>query len=137
MSWVGGYQPVLFYARAVQTVLLVLLVPLFLALGRPISLFIAVFPRAGARLEAAIGSRPARIITFPAITTFALVGVPFVMYFTAWYTAVFRSGTVRELTYLALMLAAGLAFFWTLLRVDPVPKAVLLRACPCGSPAPR
>ena len=121
MSWVGVYQPVLFYARAVQTVLLVLVVPLFLTLGRPISLAIAVFPRAGARLEAVIRSRPARILTFPAITAFALVAVPFVMYFTSWYTAVFHSAAVRELTYLAL-LAAGFAFFWTLLRVDPVPK---------------
>ena len=118
---VGVYQPVLFYPRAVQTVLLVLVVPLFLTLGRPISLAIAVFPRAGARLEAAIRSRPARILTFPAITAFALVAVPFVMYFTSWYTAAFHSATVRELTYLAL-LAAGFAFFWTLLRVDPVPK---------------
>jgi len=49
------------------------------------------------------------------------VGVPFVMYFTSWYTAVFHSTTVRELTYLALM-AVGFVFFWTLLRVDPVPK---------------
>jgi cytochrome c oxidase assembly factor CtaG len=121
MSWVGAYQPVLLYARAVQTVLLVLVVPLFLALGRPISLVIAVFPGAGRRIEAAIGSRLARILTFPAITTFTLVGVPFVMYFTSWYTAVFHSGTVRELTYLALM-APGFVFFWTLLRVDPVPK---------------
>ncbi|MGH3420221.1 MAG: cytochrome c oxidase assembly protein, partial [Streptosporangiaceae bacterium] len=86
MSFVGVYQPILFYVRAVQTVLLVLVVPLFLALGRPISLFIAVFPRAGARLERMIRIRPARILTFPAITTFALVGVPFVMYFTSWYT---------------------------------------------------
>ena len=117
----GVYQPVLFYARAVQTVLLVLVVPLFLALGRPISLTIAVFPRAGARIETIIGSRPARILTFPAITALALVAVPFVMYFTSWYTAVFHSATVRELTYLALM-AAGFAFFWTLLRVDPVPR---------------
>ena len=121
MSWVGVYQPVLFYARAVQTVLLVLVVPLFLALGRPISLAIAVFPRAGARIEAVIRSRPARVLTFPAITAFALVGVPFVMYFTSWYTAVFHSAAVRELTFLALM-ASGFAFFWTLLRVDPVPK---------------
>ena len=120
-SWVGVYQPVLFYARAVQTVLLVLVVPLFLALGRPLSLAVAVLPRAGARLEALIRSRPARILTFPAITTFALVAVPFVMYFTSWYTAVFHSAAVRELTYLALM-APGFAFFWTLLRVDPVPK---------------
>src|SRR6202451_4307889 len=93
----------------------------FLALGRPISLVIAVFPAAGRRIEAAIGSRLARLVTFPAITTFTLVGVPFVMYFTSWYTAVFHSGTVRELTYLALM-APGFVFFWTLLRVDPVPK---------------
>jgi len=121
MSFVGVYQSVLFWVRAVQTVLLVLVVPLFLALGRPISLAIAVFPRAGARLEAAIRSRQARVLTFPAITAFALVGVPFVMYFTSWYTAVFHSVAVRELTFLALMIP-GFAFFWTLLRVDPVPK---------------
>jgi cytochrome c oxidase assembly factor CtaG len=121
MSWVGVYQSVLMYPRAVQTVLLILVVPLFLALGRPLSLVIAVFPRAGARLEAVIRSRVARVLTFPAITTLALVGVPFVMYFTTWYTAVFHSTTVRELTYLILM-TPGYAFFWTLLRVDPVPK---------------
>ncbi len=121
MSWVGAYQAVLFYARAVQTVLLVLVVPLFLALGRPVTLAITALPGAGARLHAVIRSLPMRIVTFPAITTLALVGVPFVMYFTSWYTAVFHSGAVRELTYLALM-APGFAFFWTLLRVDPVPK---------------
>ena len=122
MSWVGVYQSVLFYARAIQTVLLVLVVPLFLALGRPLTLAITTFPRAGARLETAIRSRVARILTFPAITTFALVAVPFVMYFTSWYSAVFHSSTLREITYLILMMP-GLAFFWTLLRVDPVPKA--------------
>jgi cytochrome c oxidase assembly factor CtaG len=121
MSWVGAYQAVLFYARAVQTVLLVLVVPLFLALGRPVTLVITALPGAGARIEAVIRSLPMRILTFPAITTLALVGVPFVMYFTSWYTAVFHSGTVREFTYLVLM-APGFAFFWTLLRVDPVPK---------------
>jgi len=121
MSWVGVYQSVLMYPRAVQTVLLVLVVPLFLALGRPLTLFAAVFPRAGARLEAVIRCRPVRILTFPAITTFVLVAVPFVMYFTSWYTAVFHSTTLRELTYLVLMVP-GYVFFWTLLRVDPVPK---------------
>jgi len=60
MSWVGVYQSILFYARAVQTVLLVLVVPLFLALGRPVTLAAAVFPRGGARLEAIIRSGPPR-----------------------------------------------------------------------------
>ncbi len=122
MSWIGVYQSVLFYARAAQTVLLVLVVPLFLALGRPISLFIRAFPRPGRKLQQAISSTAAKIVTFPAVTTFALVVVPFVLYFSPWYTAAFHSTAVRELTYLALMVP-GFAFFWTLLRVDPVPKA--------------
>jgi cytochrome c oxidase assembly factor CtaG len=122
MSWVGVYQSVLFYARATQTVLLVLVTPLFLAMGRPISLTAAAWPRAGRAIEAAISSRVAKVATFPAITTFALVVIPFVMYFSPWYTASFHSAAVRELTYLALM-TPGFVFFWTLLRVDPVPKA--------------
>ena len=44
MSWVGVYQSVLMYPRAVQTVLLVLVVPLFLALGRPLTLLATVYP---------------------------------------------------------------------------------------------
>jgi cytochrome c oxidase assembly factor CtaG len=121
MSFVGTYQPVMFYVRAVQTILLLLTIPLFLALGRPLTLAIAALPRLGPRLAAAIGSRVARVLTFPAITTMVLVVTPFLVYFSPWYAASFRSTTVRELTYLAL-LAPGFAFFWTLLRVDPVPK---------------
>ena len=122
MGWLGVYQGYLFYARAGQTVMLVLVVPLFLAMGRPITLAITAWPGLDRPVRTVIGSRVARVLTFPAITTLALVAVPMVMYFTTWYTAVFHSATVRELTYLALM-APGFAFFWTLLRVDPVPKA--------------
>jgi cytochrome c oxidase assembly factor CtaG len=122
MSFLGVYQRVLFWPRAVQTVLLLLAAPLFLALGRPLSLLIAARPRLGSRAEAAVRSRTARVLTFPAITSLVLVTVPFVLYFTPWYEAGLRSNGVRELTYLAL-LAPGLVFFWTLLRLDPVPKA--------------
>jgi cytochrome c oxidase assembly factor CtaG len=121
MSWVGVYQSALFYARATQTVLLVLVAPLFLMMGKPITLLIEAQPAVGNRFAAVIRSRAAKIVTFPAITTVALIAVPMSMYFTSWYTAVFNSGTVRELTYLILMVP-GLVFFWTLLRVDPVPK---------------
>ncbi len=122
MSSVGVYQPVLFYLRSVQTILLLLVVPLFLALGRPLTLIIETVPRFGPWLGAAIKSRAARLATFPAITTFVLVLTPFLIYFTPWYAAGFRSGLVAQLTHLAL-LAPGFVFFWTLLRVDPVPKA--------------
>jgi cytochrome c oxidase assembly factor CtaG len=121
MSFVGVYQGVLFYARAVQTILLLLAAPLFLALGRPLTLAIAALPRLGPRIEAGIRGRVAVVLTFPALTTLVLVVMPFGVYFSAWYAAGFHSTLVRELTYLALM-SPGLAFFWTLLRVDPVPK---------------
>jgi cytochrome c oxidase assembly factor CtaG len=121
MSWVGVYQNTLFYARASQTVLLVLLAPLFLAMGKPMTLFIENFPGPGEALVKVVRSRVSKIVTFPAITALLLVGLPMVMYFTNWYTATFTSGTARELTFLALM-ASGYLFFWTLLRVDPVPK---------------
>ena len=122
MSFIGVYFSVLFYVRAVQTVLLLLLVPLFLALGRPVSLAIAALPRLGPRLDAVIHSRAARVLTFPAVTTLVLVVTPFLVYFSPWYEAAFHSDLVRYLTCLAL-LAPGFVFFWTLLRVDPVPKA--------------
>ena len=122
MSFLGVYQGVLFYIRAVQTVLLLLVVPLFVALGKPLTLFIAALPRAGLRLRAVIGSRAARLLTFPPITTFVLVLTPFLIYFTPWYAAGFTSAVVAQLTHLAL-LVPGFVFFWTLLRVDPVPRA--------------
>jgi cytochrome c oxidase assembly factor CtaG len=122
MSSVGVYQPVLFYMRSVQTIMLLLVVPLFIALGRPLSLIIATVPRIGPWLSSAIAKRTARLLTFPAITTFVLVLTPFLVYFTPWYAAGFQSVLVAQLTHVALM-APGFVFFWTLLRVDPVPKA--------------
>ncbi|HZC60848.1 MAG TPA: cytochrome c oxidase assembly protein [Streptosporangiaceae bacterium] len=122
MSFLGVYQGVLFYIRSVQTILLLLVVPLFTALGRPLTLINGALPRFGRRLDAVIHSRTARLLTFPAIPTMVIVLVPFVLYFSPWYAASMRSGTVRELTYLAL-LAPGFVFFWMFLRVDPVPRA--------------
>ena len=122
MSFVGVYQPMLFYARSVQTILFLLVIPLFLALGRPLSLFIDALPAPGRRLAAAIGSPAARIATFPAITTLVLVVTPFFVYFTPWYPAGFSSTLVAQLTHLAFTVP-GFVFFWTLLRVDPVPRA--------------
>ena len=107
--------------RSVQTILLLLVIPLFLAIGRPLTLIIGRC-RGSALGSTGVKSRAARLLTFPAITTFVLVLTPFLIYFTPWYVAGFRSGLVAQLTHLAL-LVPGFVFFWTLLRVDPVPKA--------------
>ena len=122
MSSIGVYTPVLFYLRAVQTVLFLLVVPLFLALGRPLTVVIETVPRFGPWLRSAISSRAARLALFPAITTFVLVVMPFFVYFTPWYVAGFHSVLVAQVTHVALTVP-GFIFFWTLLRVDPVPRA--------------
>ena len=122
MSSVGVYDGVLFWIRALQTILLLLVAPLFLAMGRPLTLAIAAAPGPGARIAAAVRSLPARILTFPAVTAGILVVTPFLLYFSPWYEAGLHSGAIRELTYL-ILLVPGFAFFWTLLRVDPVPRA--------------
>ena len=121
MSSIGVYQPVLFYMRSIQTILFLLVVPLFLAMGRPLTLIIETVPRFGPWLAVAIKSKIARLALFPAITTFVLVLMPFFVYFTGWYVAGFRSALVAQVTYLALAVP-GFLFFWTLLRVDPVPR---------------
>ena len=59
MSFLGVYQWVLFYVRAVQTVLLLLAAPLFLALGRPVSL-------ADRRLRRGSGARVEALVAQPA-----------------------------------------------------------------------
>jgi cytochrome c oxidase assembly factor CtaG len=120
-SFLAVYWPVLFYVRAVQTVLLLLGAPLFVAIGRPLTLVIDAAPRLGSRVQAVVAGRVARLLTFPAITAGVLVLTPFLLYFTPWFEAGFHSVAVRELTYLALVLP-GLVFFWTLLRADPVPR---------------
>lgn len=121
MSWVGVYQNVLFWVRSAQTILLLLVVPLFLALGRPLTLATGAVPGAGRRIHAVLRTPPARMLTFPVITAAYMVATPFALYFSPWYESTFHSDAIRHLTYLALM-APGLLFFWTLLRVDPVPR---------------
>lgn len=120
-SFLSVYWPVLFYVRAFQTVILLLAVPLFIMLGRPLSLIIAAAPEFGTWVKAAITGKVARVLTFPALTGLVLVLTPFVLYFSPWYEAGFHSFAIRELTSLVLVLP-GLVFFWTLLRVDPVPR---------------
>ncbi len=122
MSSIGVYYAVLFYMRSVQTILFLLVVPLFMAMGRPLTLVIETVPRFGPWLQRAIVSKPARLALFPGITAFVLVLTPFLIYFTPWYAAGFRSVLVAQLTHLALAVP-GFVFFWTLLRVDPVPRA--------------
>jgi cytochrome c oxidase assembly factor CtaG len=122
MSFVGAYDTTLFWLRAVQNMVLLMVTPLFLAMGGPISLAVAALPkRHGERVLAAVRSRAATVLAFPAVASALLIATPFVLYFTSWYALTLANGAVAGLLRLQLV-ATGFLFFWTLLRVDPVPR---------------
>ncbi|BAJ27006.1 MULTISPECIES: cytochrome c oxidase assembly protein [Kitasatospora] len=121
-SGLGVYERVLFTDRAAQLVLLLMLVPMLLALGAPVSLLDAALPAAGrARLRAALGGRVSRVLMFPLVSTVLLVAPPWLLYFTPWYEATLTSRAGNTGFHLLLVLL-GLLYFWPRLQLDPVAR---------------
>ncbi|GAA2373239.1 cytochrome c oxidase assembly protein [Dactylosporangium salmoneum] len=130
MGWLGVYAPVLFSAYALQVVALLMVVPLLLALGRPIGLAKAALGPAGsARLDAVLNSRAARLFTVPVISPFLLAVIPFLIFFTPWYQATLQHPLLASVSHLALLLA-GLAVLVPIWEADtiaaPVPYLLAL-----------
>ncbi|MFJ1754746.1 cytochrome c oxidase assembly protein [Kitasatospora sp. NPDC088134] len=119
-SGLGAYERVLFADRAVQLVLLLMLVPLLLALGAPVSLLAATLPAAGReRLRALLAGRTSRVLMFPLVSTVLLLAPPWLLYFTPWYEHTLTSGPWNTGFHLVLVLI-GLLYFWPRLQLDPV-----------------
>ncbi|MFC8717862.1 cytochrome c oxidase assembly protein [Kitasatospora sp. NPDC057198] len=121
-SGLGVYERVLFTDRAVQLVLLLMLVPMLLALGAPVSLLAAALPGAGReRLRAALSGRVSRVLMFPLVSTVLLVAPPWLLYFTPWYAHTLTSPLWNTGFHLVLVLL-GLLYFWPRLQLDPVAR---------------
>ncbi|GAA1254628.1 cytochrome c oxidase assembly protein [Kitasatospora nipponensis] len=119
-SGLGVYERILFTDRAVQIVLLLMLVPLLLALGAPVSLLVQVSPPARReRILRALRSGPSKLLMFPAVSTALLMAPPWLLYFTPWYEKSLSSGAWNIGLHLSLVLL-GLAYFWPRLQIDPV-----------------
>lgn len=109
LGWPAVYGPALFSVFALQVVVLLMVVPLLMALGRPVELAMAAFGEAGAaRLRRVLGSRPARLFTVPVVSPLLLAVVPFVVFFTPWYPATLQYPVLRSVSEL-LLLVVGLA----------------------------
>jgi cytochrome c oxidase assembly factor CtaG len=122
MSFLATYQQVVFWARAVQIITLLMVVPLLLALGAPIALAVGGGPAWLARgVAKVLGSRIAALTTFPAVVSLVFLATPFTVYFSPLYEASLRSrGTAWVLSFA--LVAVGFFYYWTRLRLDPVPK---------------
>lgn len=123
MSFVGVYDDTLFWARALQNLLLVMVVPLFLALGAPLTLLAAAIPaRRRPVLRRWFHSRPAQVLTFPLVVTLILVLPLLVMYLSPLYEQTLRNGVVSGAVAVALT-TCGFVYFWSRIRLDPTPRA--------------
>ncbi len=123
-SGLGTYDTSLLSVHMVQHMMLSMAVPLFLALGAPVTLMLRTLPtRPRGWLLAVLHSRVALVLSFAPLTFLLFVVSPWALYFSSWYDASLRSVLVHELMHLHLVVVGAL-FFWPLVGVDPVPGRV-------------
>ena len=121
LSAVAVYAPSLFWLRALQVLLLLYVVPFFLALSRPVATMRAALgPAAGERIDAVLNSVVARLLLSPPVTSVLMLATPWLLYLTPWYVAS-MTGPLASLTRLVL-LGIGFGYFYARLQVDPVPR---------------
>jgi cytochrome c oxidase assembly factor CtaG len=122
MSVIGVYDRVLFWVRALQVLLLLMVVPFFLAAGRPATVLRAASGTVGrSRLDRVLASRAARMVAHPAATSVAMLATPWLLYVTPWYLGALRYPVVASITR-AVLLLVGFAYFYARLQTDPVPR---------------
>ncbi|MFC5722926.1 cytochrome c oxidase assembly protein [Streptomyces gamaensis] len=109
LSFLAVYCRVLFWPAAVQNVLLDLIAPLGLALGDPLALARRALPARGAdRLARALRGPLVRALTYPLVSTVLVLATELCVYFTPYFPAALRDGTVHRLMYLHLLAAGSL-----------------------------
>jgi cytochrome c oxidase assembly factor CtaG len=123
MSMVGVYAYALFWVRALQVLLLLMVIPFFLAMGQPLTILCGGLGPAGhARLARLLRSRPLRVLAHPFTTSMAMLGTPWLLYLTPWYVASLENRPLGSLTRIVLLLA-GFGYFYARLQTDPVPRS--------------
>lgn len=123
-SGLAAYDTVLLSVHMVQHMVLSMAVPLFLALGAPVTLALRTLPqRPRGWLMSLLHSRVAKVLSFAPLTFLLFVISPWALYFTGWYDASLRSAYVHEMMHVHLVLVGSL-FFWPLVGTDPVPGRV-------------
>jgi cytochrome c oxidase assembly factor CtaG len=123
-SGLAAYDTTLLSVHMVQHMVLSMLVPLFLALGAPVTLALRTLPgRPRGWLMAVLHSRVAKVLTFAPLTLALYVVSPWALYFSDWYDATLQSSYQHEMMHVHLVLVGSL-FFWPLIGIDPLPGRV-------------
>ncbi len=122
MSVIGAYAYALFWVRALQVLLLLYVVPFFIALGKPVSVVRGALGPAGRdRIDRLLATPFARVLAHPLTTSLAMLGAPWLLYLTPWYTAALENEWIGAPTRI-LLVAIGFGYFYARLQADPVPR---------------
>lgn len=123
-SVLAVYDTTLLWVHMVQHMVLSMVVPIFLALGAPVTLALRTLPaRPRAVLLRLLHSRYAWVISSPPVAGVLFVATPFVVYLTGWHEATLHSRLLHDLNHLHFV-AVGCLWFWPILGLDPVPGRV-------------
>ena len=122
-SFVGVYDDTLFWVRGLQNITLLMVTPMLLALGAPLSLVRDALPASWRlRLSTVLHSAPAKAACHPLVMTLVLTLPLLVLYLGPLYPVTLRdpwvSGGVATV-----VAVAGFGYFWTRFRIDPTPRA--------------
>jgi cytochrome c oxidase assembly factor CtaG len=121
MSAIGAYAYALFWMRALQVLLLLYVVPFFMAQGKPVTVLRdALGPGGRDRLDRLLATRFARVVAHPLTTSLAMLGTPWLLYLTPWYTAALENAGIGAVTRI-LLVVIGFGYFYARLQADPVP----------------
>ncbi len=131
-SGVGLYAPAVFSAHIASIVATTILASMLLVLGRPITLVASVTPTAAPQdgalgwrhfLRSVFHGRIARFASSPWVSATVLLVSLFVIYRGGLFDAAADSH-VAGIIVRAWLLVWGLAFFWSTIGLDPVPRRV-------------
>lgn len=117
MSSLAVYDRVLFWPAAVQNIALDLFAPLGLALGDPVAL-----AGPGSRLGRAVTSRPARVLTYPLVSSVLVLASELTIYFTPYFPTALGNGFVLQLMHGQLLLTGCLFVLPMLSRQEMLPS---------------
>lgn len=122
LSVLGTYDTVLLSIHMVQHMLLSMIVPMFLALGAPVTLALRVLPRRGRTvLTAIVHSRVVKVLSFPPLAFALYISNPFILYFTPIYPVTLESAFWHNWLHVHFVVTSSL-FYWPLVGVDPIPN---------------
>ncbi len=121
-SPLATYDTVLLSVHMLQHMILAMLAPIFLVLGRPVTLALRTLPPRGrAGVLTVIHSRVAGVLTFPVVAGFIFVVNPFVLYFSGLYEQTLERPWLHDLNHVHFV-AVGTLWYAALLAVDPLPR---------------